>query len=537
VVASPSVPGLVLDRRLGSGDHGEVWRALDLGTVGPVAVLVGAPAARAGAAAREAALLRRIDHPNVVRLHSVIDLADGRRALVTDLAEGGDLAQLVRRLGPLSVGEVVTLTIALARALEHVHALGFVHGRLTPHQVLFHSNGRPVLGGLGVASLMAGPADHGPPTYPSPADDVRSLGEIVRFASTGNAAAEVTQPFAALVAACTAPDPHSWPSPTRVAAMAWEAARPSPVRLFADGTTVVSPRTTARPFEVPVTGVERPSFRWSSGEVTGGTRHGPSGGAGGEQHGGSAAGLRGDVRGDDRGSLRRGDDRGGLRRGDDRGGLRRGDDRGGLRRSDDRGGLRRGVRVGLPGWSAARAAVVGRGRRLALSGGVLAVIALCAAAAIVAGRGSTAPGRDSASAPSGETSPTYSGLPDAAAAVSTLAAARAQALAAPSPESFAAVDAPGSAALASDTAFVRRLHQSGVTLSGLSFSVTDASVITSGVSGGRPTVTVTAHVSASAYLQLRTDGSVLRRVPATPLRTVRLTLVRTTAGWRVLSDG
>ncbi|MGZ4612485.1 MAG: protein kinase domain-containing protein, partial [Kineosporiaceae bacterium] len=138
VVATPTVPGLILDRRLGSGDHGEVWRALDLGAVGAVAVLVGRPATSAGAAAREAALLRRIDHANVLRLRSVLDLADGRRALVMDLAEAGDLPQLVRRLGPLPVGEVATLTIALARALEHVHALGFVHGRLTPHQVLFH---------------------------------------------------------------------------------------------------------------------------------------------------------------------------------------------------------------------------------------------------------------------------------------------------------------------------------------------------------------------------------------------------------------
>ncbi len=468
MVATPTVPGLVLDRRLGSGDHGDVWRALDLGAVGAVAVLVGRPATSAGAAAREAALLRRIDHANVLRLRSVLDLAEGRRALVMDLAEAGDLPQLVRRLGPLPVGEVATLTIALARALEHVHALGFVHGRLTPPQVLFHSDGRPVLGGLGVASLLAGPADDGPPGYPSPADDVRALGEIVRFALTGHAVAEVTEPFAALVAACTAPDPTSRPSPTRVAAMVWDTARPSPVRLFADPTMPLTPTTTAEPFEVPVGGAGRRL------DLS------PGGGNGAAHADGGAAG---------------------------------------------------------------RLARVGRnlalsGRALAVGGVALALAAVGLATALVALRGHLGasgppdPVARAASPPAG-----VADLPDVAAAVSTLAAARARALGASSASALAAVDAPGSAALASDTAFVQRLRQAGVTLDGLSFRVADAGVLTTGVSGGRATVTLVAHVSASAYRQLRSDGSVVREVPATPVRTVRLTLVHLPAGWRVLSDG
>src|SRR3954454_21967311 len=152
--APPAVPGLVLDRLIGVGEHGEVWRALDLGAVRTVAVHVGRPAGGAGAAAREAALLRRIDHENVVRLRSVLDLPDGRRAVVLDLVPGGDLAALVARRGALPTGEVVTIAIALARALAHVHALGFVHGRFSPRDVLFADDGRPVLAGVGASALL-----------------------------------------------------------------------------------------------------------------------------------------------------------------------------------------------------------------------------------------------------------------------------------------------------------------------------------------------------------------------------------------------
>src|SRR5690349_4551912 len=104
--APPAVPGLLLDRRLVAGRYGEVWRALDLGAVRTVAVQLGRPAGAAGAAAREAALLRRIEHENVARLRSVLDLPDGRRAVVLDLVPGVDLAALVARRGPLPTGEV-----------------------------------------------------------------------------------------------------------------------------------------------------------------------------------------------------------------------------------------------------------------------------------------------------------------------------------------------------------------------------------------------------------------------------------------------
>ena len=95
------------------------------------------------------------------------------------------------------------------------------------------------------------------------------------------------------------------------------------------------------------------------------------------------------------------------------------------------------------------------------------------------------------------------------------------------------MDAPGSAALATDTAFIRRLRQAGLTLNGLRFDVADAQV----VEVADDTALVRATVTTSDYLEVTADGSVVRRVPRGTPRSVRLTLLRTAAGWRIAADG
>jgi eukaryotic-like serine/threonine-protein kinase len=230
--APPAVPGLVLDRRVGRDAYGEVWRAIDIGAPGAVTVRIGTPAGGPGAAAREAALLRRVDHENVARLRSMLDLPDGRRAVVLDLVPDDDLTSLVARRGPLPTGEVVTVAVALARALEHVHGLGLVHGRLCAHDVRFAGDGRPVLAGVGIPSPLAPTTTSGPPTYPTRADDVRGLGEVLRYALVGDRR-DVAVPgrLAPAVAACLEEDPDARPTPTRLATLAWDAGPAVPVDL------------------------------------------------------------------------------------------------------------------------------------------------------------------------------------------------------------------------------------------------------------------------------------------------------------------
>jgi hypothetical protein len=108
--------------------------------------------------AREAVLLGSLDHPHLVRLREVVHEprrgGPPRVALVLDLLEGGSLAALLARRGRLRPGEVVTTVAPVAAAVAHAHDEGVVHGDLSPGNVVFTAEGRPVLTDLGVARLL-----------------------------------------------------------------------------------------------------------------------------------------------------------------------------------------------------------------------------------------------------------------------------------------------------------------------------------------------------------------------------------------------
>src|SRR5918995_3745931 len=168
----PTVPGYTLEALLGRGGSGEVWRAAPRRGGAPVAVKVlvaGDPERQA----REAALLGELDHPHLVRLIEVVHQprrgGAARVALVLELLEGGSLAALLARRGRLRPGEVVTTIAPVAAALAHAHAHGVVHGALSPGNIVFTAEGRPVLTDLGVARVLGeAAAGGGIPAYLAP---------------------------------------------------------------------------------------------------------------------------------------------------------------------------------------------------------------------------------------------------------------------------------------------------------------------------------------------------------------------------------
>ncbi len=158
-----SLTGYTVQELLGFGASGEVWRALEHSSGQLVALkrLHGSfesLADRAGLSSeaeqlrREAALLASVRHEHIVRLRSVVPTSAGL-VLVLDYAQGGSLAGLIAARGQLSAGEVVTVGAPLAQALADVHARGLVHGDVTPANILFTEQGKPLLADLGIASL------------------------------------------------------------------------------------------------------------------------------------------------------------------------------------------------------------------------------------------------------------------------------------------------------------------------------------------------------------------------------------------------
>jgi hypothetical protein len=126
-------PGSVLaekyriDRLLGEGGMGKVYCAVRLADGRSVAIKLvrGGNPSTLARFAREAELVARIDHPNVV---SILDFGITDQAvlfLVMELVEGNSLDHARERFGDLAWA--VPMVAQLARAIEAIHALGVVH--------------------------------------------------------------------------------------------------------------------------------------------------------------------------------------------------------------------------------------------------------------------------------------------------------------------------------------------------------------------------------------------------------------------------
>ncbi|PVE13420.1 serine/threonine protein kinase [Streptomyces scopuliridis RB72] len=200
--------------RLGSGGMGMVWRARDLALHREVALKEVRPPDPAMLAAdpaaartlrervlREARALARIDHPNVVTIHHIVDAAEVAHPwIVMELVPGASLQERLAH-GPLTPGDTAGIGRGVLAALRAAHAAGIHHRDVKPANVLLRADGRPVLTDFGIAALRESTALTatgeliGSPDYiaperirgdeGNPASDLWSLGMLMYVAVEG----------------------------------------------------------------------------------------------------------------------------------------------------------------------------------------------------------------------------------------------------------------------------------------------------------------------------------------------------------------
>lgn len=155
-----------LETRLGGGGMGTVWRARDLVLHRMVAVKEVRPPDRdlaeydpEGARTlrervlREARALARIDHPNVVTIHHIVDGGEGTYPwIVMELVSGGSLADRLAQ-GPMPPTEAARIGRGVLAALTAAHEADIQHRDVKPANVLLRSDGRPVLTDFGIAAI------------------------------------------------------------------------------------------------------------------------------------------------------------------------------------------------------------------------------------------------------------------------------------------------------------------------------------------------------------------------------------------------
>ncbi len=188
-----TVDGFTIEDVVGGGAFGTVYRARQVKLDRPVALKVptyeiAADPIMARRFAREARSAARINHPGVVSIYAVGELADGRPYLAMQLLEGEPLDRILTD-GPIDIARALGIARQIASALSETHAADVVHRDLKPTNIMWrrdrNGDDRITLVDFGIAVCRPGNADAtrltsggliGTPHYMSPE---QAHGEVV----------------------------------------------------------------------------------------------------------------------------------------------------------------------------------------------------------------------------------------------------------------------------------------------------------------------------------------------------------------------
>jgi serine/threonine-protein kinase len=153
-----------IERLLGSGGMGNVYRAHDRVLDVPVALKILRPELVADLDAlerfrREVRLARLVTDSHIARIFDIGE-SGSDRFLTMELIQGRTLRQLVSA-GPLSVARAVAISIDVCAGLAAVHRAGIIHRDLKPDNVMIASDGRAVITDFGIARAIAAPSTTG----------------------------------------------------------------------------------------------------------------------------------------------------------------------------------------------------------------------------------------------------------------------------------------------------------------------------------------------------------------------------------------
>ena len=142
------------ERRIGVGGMGVVYRGTDLSLGRPVAAktLRRVSPEDAMRLRREARTAAAVSHPHLAPVYGM-ETWQGTPILVMELLEGGTLTQRIETKR-LEARETIELGLAMAEALEHLHASDILHRDIKPSNIGYTRDSVPKLMDFGIARVM-----------------------------------------------------------------------------------------------------------------------------------------------------------------------------------------------------------------------------------------------------------------------------------------------------------------------------------------------------------------------------------------------
>src|SRR4029453_6453566 len=121
-----------IEGRIGEGGMGIVYRARQINLGRPVAIkmLSGDAAARRAALdrfRREALVIAKLRHPNIVTIHDLGEAEDLGAYLVLELLDGRSLGEEIARWRRLGADHALGIARQVCAALGAAHAAGVIH--------------------------------------------------------------------------------------------------------------------------------------------------------------------------------------------------------------------------------------------------------------------------------------------------------------------------------------------------------------------------------------------------------------------------
>lgn len=235
---SPSHPEMLgrigryeIERRLGSGGMGVVYKGFDTELNRSVAIKVLAPHLATNGPARqrfgrESRAVAAVVHEHVVAIHNV-ESSGPHPYLVMQYVPGESLQSRVERDGPLSVEEILRIGMQTASGLAAAHEQGIVHRDIKPANILLEAGlERVLITDFGLArtaddaSLTQTGIVAGTPHYMSPEQangeqvdhrsDLFSLGSVLYFVATGHPPFRADRAMGVLHRICHHPHRPVW---------------------------------------------------------------------------------------------------------------------------------------------------------------------------------------------------------------------------------------------------------------------------------------------------------------------------------------
>ncbi len=160
------MPGYTIEKILGRGGMGAVYRGVQTNLDRPVAIKILPPGVEkedpsfAERFKSEARLMAKLSHPAVVGVYDFGTNAGGQLYFAMEYVDGSDVSQMIAAQGKLPPEHALAITAHVCDALQAAHELGIVHRDIKPANVLLNMKGQVKVADFGLAKVED-PGQHG----------------------------------------------------------------------------------------------------------------------------------------------------------------------------------------------------------------------------------------------------------------------------------------------------------------------------------------------------------------------------------------